>query len=400
MNRKKLLVTSIILLFSLVSSYADSFTDILQDLAVQTACIGQYSATQAGGGWYDDPHDYYIPAMMAERFKNMSGNMTRTTTFYGVCFDYAEFAYWDIKNYQSMYNNAGMRESQYFLAGVDSNSNVITLSSPSNRNEATRIQNGVYVKTYGSSSYRDVKTHKMLNGTRALHHAWLWGMRNDGVWFWVDPTWTDNLGYVVYGYVANGEEIQLRPDEKYCINYPDYLKNLPAPPKWGKKLAPSTSTTTSSTSTSYSSSSSSNPIGGYFSLGYIGTFNLGNETDSSFFNFHKYGFEFSAETLADQGDIFAILAFDYIINHSEEKPVDSWLVGFDWGYGLLSFFQPYLGGSLGMKWTDSFTWENIGFAWKVNGGIRIPLSSFTVRTDISYGTILGLAGTVAVGMYF
>ena len=53
-----------------------------------------------------------------------------------------------------------------------------------------------------------------------------------------------------------------------------------------------------------------------------------------------------------------------------------------------------------MKWTDSFSWENIGFAWKVNGGIRIPLSFFAVRTDISYGTILGLAGTVAVGMYF
>ena len=53
-----------------------------------------------------------------------------------------------------------------------------------------------------------------------------------------------------------------------------------------------------------------------------------------------------------------------------------------------------------MKWTDSFSWENIGFAWKVNGGIRIPLSSFTVRTGISYGTILGLAGNLAVGMYF
>lgn len=103
---------------------------------------------------------------------------------------------------------------------------------------------------------------------------------------------------------------------------------------------------------------------------------------------------------ADFGDIFAIFSFDYLIDHSEEKTVDSWLVGFDWGYGLLLFFQPYLDGSLGMQWTDSFSWENIGFAWKVNGGIRIPLSSFTVRTDISYGTILGLAGTLAVGMYF
>ena len=389
MKIKKLLISSIILLFLIVATYADSFTDILQDLAIQTACIGQYSATQAGGGWYDDPQDYYTPGMMAARFKNMSGNMTRTITFYGVCFDYAEFSYWDINDYQTLYNNEGMGESQFFLATVDSNSNEITLSSPSNRNEATQIQNGVYVKTYGSASFRDVKTHKKLNGERALHHAWLWIMRNDGVWFWINPTWTDNLGYAVYGYVANGEEIQLRPDEKYCINYPDYLKNLPAPPKWGKKLAPSTSTATSSTSAYYSSS--------IISFGYTGSFFNFIDID-----FNKCGFEFSSELLADQGDIFGILSFDYLIDHSEEKTVDSFLVGFAWGYGLLSFFQPYLGGSLGMKSTrmKSTDKEKLGFAWKVNGGIRIPLSSFTVRTDISFGTILGLAGTVAVGMYF
>ena len=389
MKIKKLLISSIILLFLIVATYADSFTDILQDLAIQTACIGQYSATQAGGGWYDDPQDYYTLGMMAARFKNMSGNMTRTITFYGVCFDYAEFSYWDINDYQTLYNNEGMGESQFFLATVDSNSNEITLSSPSNRNEATQIQNGVYVKTYGSASFRDVKTHKKLNGERALHHAWLWIMRNDGVWFWIDPTWTDNLGYAVYGYVANGEEIQLRPDEKYCINYPDYLKNLPAPPKWGKKLAPSTSTATSSTSAYYSSS--------IISFGYTGSFFNFIDID-----FNKCGFEFSSELLADQCDIFGILSFDYLIDHSEEKTVDSFLVGFAWGYGLLSFFQPYFGSSLGMKSTrmKSTDKEKLGFAWKVNGGIRIPLSSFTVRTDISFGTILGLAGTVAVGMYF
>lgn len=77
--------------------YPDSFTNIIQDLAMQTACIGQYSATQAGGGWDDDPHDYYTPKMLAERFKKMSGDMTRTATFYGVCFDYAQFAWDDIK---------------------------------------------------------------------------------------------------------------------------------------------------------------------------------------------------------------------------------------------------------------------------------------------------------------
>lgn len=79
--------------FSIAAVHADDFTDILQDLAVQTACIGQYSATQAGRTWSEDPYDYYKPYLLADRFKKMSGNMTRTTTFYGVCFDYAEFAY-------------------------------------------------------------------------------------------------------------------------------------------------------------------------------------------------------------------------------------------------------------------------------------------------------------------
>ena len=388
---KKTFLACCFAIFSFPRSFADSFTDILQDLAIQTACIGKYSATQAGGGWYDDPADYYTPDMMAERLKNMSGNMTRTTTFYGVCFDYAEFAYWDIVNYRNIYNKAGMDGEQYFLAGVDSNPNIITLSSPTSRDKATRVQNGVYVKTYGSSSYRDVKTHKMLNGTRATHHAWLWVMRNDGVWFWIDPTWTDNLGYVVYGYVSNDEEIQLRPDEKYCSpflkKYPDYLKNLPSPPSWGKRKTSSYSNTStaSSNSTTTSSSSSSRNINGFISIGYMGS--ISDSSDSYFINWNKCGLEISTETLAGKGDIFAIFAFDYIeiaANKVGEKESKSWLLGFDWGYGLLSFFQPYFGGSLGMKWEGDFSCSYASLAWKVSGGVRIPIFDvLTVRGDIS-----------------
>ena len=109
----------LIILSCLTISYnifADSFTDAIQDLAIQTACVGQYSATQAGGGWYNDPHDYYTPQMMAERFSKMSGNMTRTTTFYGICFDYAQFAYEDIKKYKNWYNEKGMYENQFYLS--------------------------------------------------------------------------------------------------------------------------------------------------------------------------------------------------------------------------------------------------------------------------------------------
>lgn len=401
MKSKKLLISSIILLFSLVSSYADSFTDILQDLAVQTACIGQYSATQAGGGWDEDPHDYYTPSMMAERFKNMSGNMTRTTTFYGVCFDYAQFAYDDIETYTTLYNQAGMYENAWWMAGVHENPNIITLSYPTNSNSANNVQNGVFVKEVNT---KNVKTHKMTNGSRATHHSWLWVMRNDGVCFWIDPTWTDNLGYVVYGYVANGEEIQLRPDEKYCINYPDYLKNLPAPPKWGKELAPSTSTTaaTSTTTTTTTSSSSGSSLGG-FSLGYMVGVNLKNETESSFFNFSKSGYEVSFEPFwlnLDLDPSFVIFTFDYLIDRSDEPLVSSILMGGVWGYNIFEFFQPYFGGALGIKWTDDFSWERTGFAWKANAGIRIRLLYFlNIRVDISYGTILGLAGTLSVGMY-
>ena len=160
-----------------------------------------------------------------------------------------------------------------------------------------------------------------------------------------------------------------------------------------------TSNFSSSQNKLYSSSNYTKPIGAYFSIGYIGSFNIEGSTSSSFFDFNKFGFELSSETLAEQEEFFAIFSFDYLIDHSEENHIDSCLIGFDWGYGALQFLQPYLGASLGIKWNDSFSWENIGFAWKVNTGIRIPVNAYSFRAGISYGTILGLAGTLAVGIY-
>jgi hypothetical protein len=46
---KKIYLLGFIFLLLSVYSFADSFTDAIQDLAMQTACVGQYSATQAGG---------------------------------------------------------------------------------------------------------------------------------------------------------------------------------------------------------------------------------------------------------------------------------------------------------------------------------------------------------------
>ena len=218
----------IFVLFIFLSScvFADAFTDILQDLAMQTACIGQYSATQAGGGWYDDPNDCYTPQMLAQRFAKMSGKRTRTQTFYGICFDYAQEAWNDIKAYQQSYNKAGMKNSQWYIATDGNAQNSIILYDPTTREKATRVSNGVYIK---ENSRYAVTPHVNSRGIPAVNHAWLWVQHENGTWFWIDPTWTDNLGYVVWGYVKDGREIQCAPAQKYCVNSaPQTLVQLPS----------------------------------------------------------------------------------------------------------------------------------------------------------------------------
>ena len=82
--------------FSLFCGFSDSFSFCLQNLAYQTACLGQYNAAQTKGGG-KDPHDFYTPNLLREYFAKVSGARTRTETFYGVCFDYAQAAYNEIK---------------------------------------------------------------------------------------------------------------------------------------------------------------------------------------------------------------------------------------------------------------------------------------------------------------
>jgi len=197
---------------------ADDLADILQDLAVQTACLGMYSKAETGvyvTSRYDDPFDWYDPPIMANRFAEMSGNMTRTITFYGICFDYAQFAWDDIKRYQKMYNKAGMKDQQWYIAAADDgNPNAIILYEPVSEEEATTIGNGVYLK---ENSRYNVYTHDGVSG-----HAWLWVQHNDGTWYWIDPTLTDNTGFVWWGIVEDGREAQRYPDPDYCIasDYP------------------------------------------------------------------------------------------------------------------------------------------------------------------------------------
>ena len=216
----------VILLLSLLFLYkakADDLADLLQDLAIQTACLGMYSSTEAGTidyitNRYIDPPDWYTPPIMASRFKQMSGSMTRIETFYGICFDYAQFAWNDIKNYQSMYNKAGMKDQQWYIAATfPSDPNTIYLYDPISADQATRILNGVPVKEY---TRYNIRAHDDATG-----HAWIWVQKNDDTWYWIDPTWTDNTGYPWWGIVENGKEVQYYPNSVYCI-----ASNYPRPP--------------------------------------------------------------------------------------------------------------------------------------------------------------------------
>ena len=218
-----------IILFSFFASAitADDLANILQDLAVQIACLGRYSTAQTGvyvTSRYNDPTDWYDPPMMANRFAAMSGNMTRTITFYGVCFDYAQFAWDYINANRKIYNNAGMKGNQWYIAVTKPNDPYnITLYTPATKENSTTVMNGVYLK---ENSRYNVHAHD-----RATGHAWIWVQHNNGTWYWIDPTWTDNTGYVWWGIVKNGEEIQYDPDPKYCVasNYPKSNRTNPTP---------------------------------------------------------------------------------------------------------------------------------------------------------------------------
>jgi len=216
-----------IVLFTIIVSTttADDLADILQDLAVQTACLGMYSTAQTGvyvTSRYDDPIDWYDPPMLANRFAAMSGNMTRINTFYGVCFDYAQFAWDDIKSYQKLYNDAGMKGQQWYIAVTNKNDPyTIILYDPVSRENATIISNGVYLK--------ENSRHRVYAHDGATGHAWLWVQHNNGTWYWIDPTWTDNTGYPWWGKVENGIEVKYYPDPEYCVasNYPSPFISYP-----------------------------------------------------------------------------------------------------------------------------------------------------------------------------
>jgi hypothetical protein len=193
----------------------DPLAHILQDLAMQTACIGKYNIAEIGGAIvsrYANPPDWYTPDMLAKRFAAMSGNRTRIDTFYGVCFDYAQAAWDDIAAFQKYYNDAGMHDKQWYIAAANQgNTKTIILYVPvpeAQKEQASTVSNGVFLK--------EISRHKVRTHDNASGHAWLWVQHQDGTWYWIDPTWTDNTGYVWWGKVEDDREVMYYPDAQYC----------------------------------------------------------------------------------------------------------------------------------------------------------------------------------------
>lgn len=415
----KRVILSIILTLSLTGLFADTFTDAIQDLAIQTACVGMYSMTEASGGWYEDPHDWYTPQDMAERFAKMSGDMTRTTTFYGVCFDYAQFAFNDVKKYADWYRQQGLYENQFWMAGVHENYNTIELMSPGTASDHTRKQNGVYIKTY-SSSNRSVKTHKRLDGTHATHHAWLWIQRADDVWFWIDPTWTDNLGYVVYGCVANGEEIQCRPDPKLCKKYPEYLNTLPLPPAMGQRKAPSKTVNSTNRQETIGDAMSDFIVDAFDKKmrktfidvnysgmnDYIGILLCASVPFESIIEKEvtpermAFGMEFPY--LHSSGAI--LIGGEYVQNLTDGNALRGGLFEFDFTRRLINNITWYIGGGVGLRfdnkekyYASSYITNTGYFAWKADTGFILNLGNLFSKIEVSFDNVTGFSAGAGIG---
>ena len=211
MRQPKKYITIIMLVYLTVIQvfiYAadDRLANELQWLAMYTACIGQYNMAQTGDYALGDPHDYYTPYFMREQLTKMSGNRTVTRTFYGICFDYAQEAYNYISQNRKQFENLGA--TKWYIAASFGNSRQIILFDPVPQGQHTTVVNGVYVKEH---SRQTIRTHG-----EAVNHAWLWVYGKDGTIYWIDPTWSDNNGFIWWGIVQNGEEILMLPNVSFC----------------------------------------------------------------------------------------------------------------------------------------------------------------------------------------
>jgi len=214
MKKEKYVVVVLLLNCLIFAHAADKFAPVgntlastMQWLAVHTACLGAYNMAQVDY-LQPDPRDYYQAPDIREYLARQSGNRTVTRAFYGICFDYAQFAYNAISTSQSYYENLGMKRGEFYIAAALESSRQIVLFKPVAQGQHSMVLNGEYVKEI---SRQNVQAHGS-----ATKHGWLWVYGNDGTIYWIDPTWTDNSGYIWWGVIRNGREEQVAPESRLC----------------------------------------------------------------------------------------------------------------------------------------------------------------------------------------
>lgn len=180
--------------------YDETLAYQLQWLAVKIACKGVYDMAYAGDFRAENPVDYYKTSFIKHYLASNDGMASKgTELFEGICFDYADFAYRELRDHKNEYSP---RISNFYMVGTFEDAHDIIayrIASKGEKADMTINQTPVVI-----FSHNHIHAHD-----GATCHAWLWVQATDGTMYWVDPTSTDNSGHPVYGIVRGGKEIQL-----------------------------------------------------------------------------------------------------------------------------------------------------------------------------------------------
>ncbi|MBO4727213.1 MAG: hypothetical protein J5631_02170 [Spirochaetaceae bacterium] len=187
--------------------YDTNLANMLQYLAVKIACKGVYDMAYTGNFRARNPTDYYKTSFIKKDLAKNDGKASKgTVLFEGICFDYADFAYQELKDNQKDYPNV----ANFWMVGTFENSSDIVAYRLAGAGEnSTMTINRTPVVVF---SHNHILAHD-----GATNHAWFWVQSTDGTVYWIDPTWTDNTGRPVYGIVRGGKEIQLTPSSDLCV---------------------------------------------------------------------------------------------------------------------------------------------------------------------------------------
>ena len=389
-------IFNIAILFITTSVFAQTVNDferLLQMKAVETASYGTYILPGS-----PTPYDYYTVSTLNRIPFTNNGQTASTERFNGVCMDYSVWMYKSITENKAIFERHGMSPNQYFIAVSTKNPNDgITLYKLANRNNSDIRINNYYLKR-----------HRHLSATphdNNTNHAWIIIQHNNGTLYWVDPTWTDNTGRVVFGTIINNKEVSKKPIENLCV----IQNNLPPP------------------SGSY--------VGYYtdfyiplFFIGIFSNFGMSNKQDLISLGVDIFGEKntlgFSFEILYGIGD--SIETYNIIDKYSYEKTnYSEYAFYFAAHYSFLKLLYDTIlvGGTLGLGYYDAIingggsgysssgysheefsgsTNDNIssGMAIKIGTYIMYSLDFYSIKGLIEYKSFGGFSLGVGLSILF